>query len=306
VKIALTGATGFIGRYIVAHLIDSGHSCRCWYRSQESLQRHAFATHDRVQWIRGELNDASANRELVSNCEAVIHAALYRSGDTFRGGEGPLEDFMTRNLLGTIQLIEAARSAGVPRFVTVSTCAVHERILDDHPLDETHPLWPTSHYGAHKAAIEKFVHSYGLGDNYDICAVRPTGVYGIADPIENSKWFELVRQIVQNENVVCRHGGKEVHALDVARACELLVRADNVRGEAFNCYDRYISDYDVATIAKRLCQSNSEIDGQATSPKYQIETGKIRQLGMKFGGTDLLQSTIQKMFDALGGSASRS
>ena len=298
-NIALTGATGFIGRYIVTHLVESGHSCRCWYRSQKSLPQHAFGNHPRVDWIRGELHDLSAARELVRNSDAVIHAALFRPGNAFQGQEGPLDDFLTRNLLGTIQLIEAARTAGVPRFVFVSTCAVHERILNNRALDETHPLWPTSHYGAHKAAIEKFVHSFGLGENYDICAVRPTGVYGIADPIETSKWFELVRQVVQNQHVICRGGGKEVHALDVARACELMVHANNVRGEAFNCYDRYISEFDVATITQHLCGSESQIDGTPRSPKHHIETEKIRRHGMDFGGADLLQSTIQQMINAV-------
>ena len=57
--------------------------------------------------------------------------------------------------MGTLRLIESARAAGVGRFVFISTCAVHEKILDDRPLDEAHPLWAMSHYGAHKAAIEK-------------------------------------------------------------------------------------------------------------------------------------------------------
>jgi nucleoside-diphosphate-sugar epimerase len=49
---------------------------------------------------------------------------------------------------------------------------VHDVILQDRPLDEAHPLWPKSHYGAHKAAIEKFVHSFGLGEGYAICSLR--------------------------------------------------------------------------------------------------------------------------------------
>ena len=54
---------------------------------------------------------------------------------------------------------QPARDAGVSRCVFISTCAVHEVILDDRPLDETHPLWPTSHYGAHKAALEKIINN---------------------------------------------------------------------------------------------------------------------------------------------------
>ena len=151
-KIAVTGATGFIGRYIVRRLAELGHTCRCWYRptsDRGGLEDVAGS----IEWIEGELAGGEAS-ELVRGCQAVVHAALHHPGGGFRGGEGDLVPFVQKNVVGTIQLIEAARRAGVSRFVYISTCAVHEKILDDRPLDETHPLWPTSHYGAHKAAID--------------------------------------------------------------------------------------------------------------------------------------------------------
>ena len=62
-----------------------------------------------------------------------------------------------------------------------------------------------------KAAIEKFVHSYGYREGYPICALRPTGVYGLAHPAEDSKWFKIVQSVVRGETVTCDRGGKEVH-----------------------------------------------------------------------------------------------
>lgn len=297
-QIALTGATGFIGRYIVSHLIEQGHRCRCWYRptSDRTGLDHLA---DQTEWIPGELGDESACQTLVDGCDAVVHAALYRPGRTFRGGEGDPVAFAQKNVLGSLQLIESARRAGVDRFVYISTCAVHEKILDDRPLDEAHPLWPTHHYGAHKAAVEKFVHSYGLGDGYSICALRPTGVYGMNHPLERTKWFDLVRSVVRGEPVDCRRGGKEVHAADVARAAGLLLQADGIAGEAYNCYDLYVSEHDVATIAKELSGSSSEIRGEQKSPKHQIVTEKIRRLGMEFGGRPQLEGTIRHMIDAI-------
>src|SRR5207237_5948974 len=112
--------------------------------------------------------------------------------------------------------------------VFISTCAVHELILDDRPLDEAHPLWPTRHYGAHKAALEAFVHSYGLGQGWPICALRPTGIYGLAHPAQSSRWYDLVGQVLHGEPVASPSGGKEVHAADVARAVELSL--DSVAG----------------------------------------------------------------------------
>ena len=295
-RIAITGATGFLGRYIVDHLVAHGHVCRCWYRP--GSDRTSMPTDEaRLEWILGELNNEPTTATLVAGCDAVVHAALFRPGAGFRGAEGDLPAFVDKNVLGTIRLIEAARAARVRRFVFISTCAVHERILDDRALDETHPLWPTSHYGAHKAAIEKFVHSFGLGMNFQICALRPTGIYGPAHPLPASRWFDLVQRVARGEHVTVPGGGKEVHAADVAKAVAILLNAPakEITGAAFNCYDRYVSEYDVATWAKELSGSNANIIGQPRQPKHQIDTARLRSLGMQFGGEPLLRQTIGQL-----------
>lgn len=299
-KIAVTGATGFIGRYILGHLTAVGHSLRCWYRT--GSDRSGFESLSAsVEWIPGELNEPQGAEALVAGCDAVVHAALYRAGAGFRGAEGDVLEFVDTNVLGTLRLIEAARNARVGRFVFISTCAVHEKILTDRPLDETHPTWSSSHYGAHKAAIEQFVHSYGMGLGYPICALRPSGVYGVAHPACESKWFNLVKSVVEGQEVVCQRGGKEVHAADVAKAAEVLLRADPaaIAGEAFNCCDRYISEWDVAHLAKNLSGSSSTIGGRQTVPKNQIITEKLRSIGMEFGGQKLLEETIWELVEAI-------
>ncbi len=294
-KVALTGTTGFIGRYIADHLASQGHSLRCWHRptSDTSGLDHI----EKLEWIEGDLGKSDSAATLVEGCDAVVHAALFRPGSGFTGAEGDVIEFAEKNVLGTLKLIEAARSAGADRFVAFSTCAVHDVILSDRPLDETHPLWAKSHYGAHKAAIEKFVHSYGLGQGYPICALRPTGVYGVARPVQQSKWYDLVASVVRGDTIDCSRGGKEVHAADVAKAVGILLTADGITGQAFNCYDQYISEYDVAMIAKELSGSSSQINGEGKQPNNQIVTDKIRQLGMEFGGEALLRKTVAEMVE---------
>ena len=298
-KIALTGATGFIGRYIVRQLASAGHKLRCWYRpsSDRSGLDDVAAS---VEWLAGDLNDKRASFDLVSGCDSVMHAALWRPGTGFRGAEGDLIEFVERNVVGSLRLIDAARKAGVGRFIFISTCAVHEKILDDRPLDETHPTWAASHYGAHKAAIEQFVYSYGLGEGYPICALRPSGVYGVTHPPQDSKWFDLVKAVASGKSVTCQRGGKEVHAADVAKAADVLLNApaEAIAGQAFNCCDRYVSEWDVAHLAKQISGSKAEILGQQTSPKNQIITEKLQSLGMVFGGEPLLEQTIRSLVQA--------
>ena len=148
--------------------------------------------------------------------------------------------------------------------------------------------------------MNPFVHSYGTGQGWPICALRPTGIYGLAHPAEKSRWYELVGQAVRGAAIATARGGKEVHALDVARAAALLLAADSkaVAGESFNCYDMYVSEEHVAEIAKELTCSSSAIDRLNHGPKNQIATGKIRALGMTFGGEPLLRRTIAELVEA--------
>jgi nucleoside-diphosphate-sugar epimerase len=296
-KVAVTGATGFLGRYIVDRLAADGNQCRCWYRNQESCFQPPGS--QSVEWIHGELGDSSACAALVADCDAVVHSGLHRTGRSFRGGEGDIAEFVQTNVVGSIQLIEAARTADVPRFVFVSTCAVHEKILDDRPLDEHHPLYPLTHYGAYKAAVEQFVHSYGFGAGYNICAIRPSGIYGVHHQPGMSKWFDLVQRVRNGEPVVCERGGKEVHVADVAAAINLLLHNQSNAGEVFSCCDRYISEYQVASLAKELTGSRSEISGGPKSPRHTIICDKLRSLGFQFGGQQRLTETVTGLLEAL-------
>jgi nucleoside-diphosphate-sugar epimerase len=187
--------------------------------------------------------------------------------------------------------------------VFISSCSVHEVILQDRDLNEAHPLWPMTHYGAHKAALEKFVHSFGLGGGWPICALRPTGIYGLAHPPEQSRWFSIVQRVCRGEAVRSDAGGKEVHAADVARAVEilLLAPADRITGQAFNCYDMYIAEQTVARLAKEISGSRADVSGDNAGPKNQIDTGKIRELGMTFGGEPLLRKTVEQLIAAAEG-----
>lgn len=294
-KVGITGGTGFVGSALIDRLSrSSGNQLRCIARDVSAAKSRNLS--EQVEWVPGDLSADGWQSEFVSGCDAIVHSGLWRSSESFRADEDDLVNYLRINFLGTIKLIEAAVAAGVKRFVFLSTCAVHERILDDRPLDEAHPLWAANHYGAHKAAIEKFVHSYGFGSGFEICALRPTGIYGIAHPVPRSKWYSLIEAVAAGGDITVSGGGKEVHVSDVAAAIELLLTTDEViTGQAYACYDQYISRHTVATLAKEMLQSDCRIVGDAPTPKHQIVTEKIRGLGMTFGGRPLLEQTVAEM-----------
>ena len=302
-KIFVTGATGFVGGELIHQLLDDGHELRLWHRNEtptSPLTKLKQQFGDRVELLQGQLGEGR-EAEAVESCNAVVHTALWREGRSFQQAPENLLEYLEVNLMGSIRLIEAAIHQRAERFVYLSTCAVHDKILDDRALDEKHPLWAKTHYGAHKAAVEKFVHSFGLGSGFPICALRPCGIYGIASPVEHSKWFDLIADVVAGRTVQPTGGGKEVHVSDVAKAIRVLLAApaDSIAGEAFSCCDAFYSHHDVATLAKRVTASSAEILGSRKSPKHSIETSKIQSLGMKFSGMPAFEQTVSDICQQL-------
>lgn len=299
--IALTGATGFLGQYIVRECLSHGWDIRAWTRSGRIP---AGLDHEHVEWLAGDLSQADSSRSFLHEADVVVHAAFEKSSGAWYSKattSDAFHEYLEHNLLGSIRLIDDARRAGVARCVVVSSAAVYGRILSDRPLDETHPLWPSSPYGACKASIDAFISGLAAAYEWPVCSVRPPSIYGLAECRRSSKFFEVVERTLKGEVVDHPTGAKQVHAADVAKAIALLIQApvDAVKGEAFNCYDRFISDDQVVEIVQRLTGQRVNIPHRAPPPKNIIDTRKIRSLGMEFGGQSLLEQTVRELVDAV-------
>ena len=121
----------------------------------------------------------------------------------------------------------------------------------------------------------------------------------MARPPARSRWYDIIRRVAAGKPFSSDRGGKEVHAADVAKAVEILLTAEGIAGQAYNCYDMYVAEQDVARIAKGITGSGSEIADLNKGPKHQIDTSKLRALGMTFGGRELLETTIAELARSL-------
>src|SRR5687768_7054113 len=83
-KIAITGGTGFIGRYILRQLARAGHSLRCWCRPTSDRSGLEVVA-ESLEWLQGDLNDATSSKAHVVGRDAVVHAALNRPGHVLAG-----------------------------------------------------------------------------------------------------------------------------------------------------------------------------------------------------------------------------
>ena len=90
-----------------------------------------------------------------------------------------------------------------------------------------------------------------------------------------------------------------VHVDDVARAVELLLTADQVAGEVYNCCAGYVSDWELANLAQAHAGSSSVIAGGPRQPKNQICTTKLQALGMVFSDSTRVDETVSQLVQRL-------
>ena len=159
-KLAVTGATGFVGSRLVDAAVGAGHRV-------QALTRRDMEPRLSVDWVRGDLDQPPTIAELVAGADAVIHVAGIITGRT-------AADFDRCNVEGTRTMVDAAKAAGVRRFVHVSSLAAREPKL--------------SLYGASKAKAEELVQASGL----DFAIVRPPAVYGPGDK-ETLELFRMAK-----------------------------------------------------------------------------------------------------------------
>jgi len=170
----VTGGSGFVGGALLDALAERGETARALARSPAA--EAAVAARGAVP-VRGDLADLDAMTAGMRGAELVVH-----SGARLSGGWADLDAFLRTNVDGSRTVLQAARSAGVPRLVLVSTEQV---VLGERPLvdaDETWPYparWPGP-YARTKAEAERLVLAASTPELATV-AVRPRMVWGRGD-----------------------------------------------------------------------------------------------------------------------------
>jgi nucleoside-diphosphate-sugar epimerase len=177
VRILVTGAAGFIGRWVVGELLARGHTVlpidNLVAGDEENLAE--FDGHPGLlPFERGDVRDAAACRRWTSEVDAVAHlAASISVQDSI---DDPATTF-ENDVVGTFHLLEGARASGA-RVLFMSTCMVYDRATTPTGIAEDHPTKPASPYAASKLAGEaltlSYFHAYGLPTT----VVRPFNTYG--------------------------------------------------------------------------------------------------------------------------------
>jgi nucleoside-diphosphate-sugar epimerase len=173
----VTGAAGFIGRWVVGELLARGDEVLPIdnLATGEAANLAEFDGHPGLRPFEiGDVRDAAGCRRWLAEVDAVAHlAASISVQDSI---DDPSETF-DNDVVGTFRLLEAARSTGA-RFLFMSTCMVYDRSAREAGIDEAHATKPASPYAASKLAGEALTLSYGYAYGLPVSVVRPFNTYG--------------------------------------------------------------------------------------------------------------------------------
>lgn len=178
-QVLVTGAGGFIGAHLAAKLVAEGARVRGFVRYNSRNERGTLdwldpAVGSEIEVVPGELRDIESVSRSIRGVDVVFHLgaqiAIPYSYVNPR-------DFFEVNALGSLNVAQAALSAGVSRLVHASTSEVYGT-AQTVPITEDHPLEPQSPYAASKVAADKLMDSFHRAFDLPVTIVRPFNTYG--------------------------------------------------------------------------------------------------------------------------------
>ena len=178
-RVLVTGACGFIGSHLVHRLVAEGARVRAlvWYNAWGTwgwLEDLPEETRAAIDIVMGDVQDARFVHELCTDQEIIFHlAALISIPYSYRAPAA----FVETNVLGTLHMLEEARTHKPNCMVQTSTSEVHGTPFT-LPIREDHPLRAQSPYAASKIAADKLAESYAMSFGVSVVTLRPFNTYG--------------------------------------------------------------------------------------------------------------------------------
>jgi nucleoside-diphosphate-sugar epimerase len=253
----VTGGSGFIGAAVVAELVKAGRECVVFSRSGNAARLGAVA--GKIVVANGDVTDAGRLRQILAAypIDAIIHLAFFT--DIGRLETDP-KSGANVNVDGFLNILEAARDAGLRRVVWTSSAAVYggNGQYGGGPIKEEDPCLPLNIYGAYKSFCESLAEHYHNKLGVANISLRQTIVFG------SGRWFrgaatyayDLFHAPAAGKAVTVECGDQLVdwlYAKDLARAVVLACEADGLVHRVFNICGQRALVREAAAIMAGLC-----------------------------------------------------
>src|SRR5262245_15310919 len=178
-NVLVTGADGFIGSHLTEALVsrDANVTALALYNSFDMfgwLDELSHNVRARIKTVRGDLRDAAFTRRLMAGQDIVFHlGALIAIPYSYIAAQSYVET----NIIGSLNVLEAAREHNVQRVVHTSTSEVYGSAIT-LPIPETHPLQGQSPYSASKIGADMMAEAYARSFDLPVVIIRPFNTFG--------------------------------------------------------------------------------------------------------------------------------
>ena len=265
----VTGGGGFIGSHLAARLVADGHDVRVLDNFATGRRSNIHAIGD-VELVEGDIQSYERVHNAVRGCDVVFHQAALPSVP--RSIQDPLTSNAT-NVIGTLNVLLAARDEGVRRVVYASSSSVYGA-NPALPKHEDLPTLPISPYATAKLASEGYCRSFGIGYDLDTVALRYFNVFGARqDPTSQYAAVipNFITAMLQGAPVTIFGDGEQsrdfTHVDNVVDANLLAVEAAGVSGRVFNiAYGRKVTLNELVGELQELIGSNAEVHYEPARP----------------------------------------
>lgn len=255
-KILVTGAEGFIGSHLTAGLVDAQHEVTAYvlYNSFGTagwLDSPDFLGGGDFRIIPGDVRDADSLQQAMDGQDIVVHlASLISIPYSYQAPRSYIET----NVIGTMNVMEAARRTGVSRVVGTSTSEVYGT-AQYVPIDEKHPLVGQSPYAASKIGADQIAHSYWSSFDVPVTTVRPFNTYG---PRQSQRAFvpSVIVQILSGVETLSLGSLTPTRDLtfvtDTAEGFRAVAEGTGGLGEVFNAGSGF--EISMGEVVEMLCE----------------------------------------------------
>ncbi len=265
-NILVTGGAGFIGSHLVRHLLAKGEQVTALDNLSTGLAENLPPE---AKLVEMDILDEDLPKVVAAGAfDAIVHLAAQTMVDT--SIKNPLLD-TRENLLGTVQVLEAARAANVKRVIFASTAAAYGDVKeDDLPVREAQPTEPMSFYGLSKLSVEKYLEMYRKIYGMEYVVLRFANVYGErqGDGGEGGVISIFAKAVAEGRDITIYGDGEQtrdfVYAGDIAEGIWAALRTEEVNA-AYNLSTQ------TETSLRELVSLLAEIRGREIVPKYGAE-----------------------------------
>lgn len=246
-KWLITGGCGFIGTGLIGALLaEGGHYIRVLDNLSTGTRNDLSSVADftdkqvselteslgEVELVEGDILDNSISGPIAAGVDVIVHLAA--NTGVGPSVEDPRKDCVA-NVIGTLNMLEAARHNQTSRFIFASSGAPIGEV--EPPIHEELPAHPVSPYGASKLAGEGYCSAYKLSFDVDTVALRFGNVYGPGSIHKDSVVARFLRRAIEGRALEIYGDGSQtrdfIYIEDLTRAIILAATKQGVGGEIF-------------------------------------------------------------------------